>query len=191
MGMVIGATAAAAPVGGDGHRYPRPKRARGHHNTPQSEAVVHRSLETAAAFVVIACCNLRPPSETAGRCWRSSAAVSAPHQSRLVSATRKPTLGRLRDSRSRSAIGPPLPVRIRDSAPRASTFTLVLLKHSRWSSQSCHQLATPSPPGSQWFTRLAACSLSRLGSDPRVLRNLRPGAPVDDLGEAAPTVLRP
>jgi len=51
MGMVIGATAAAAPVGGDGHRYPRPKRARGHHNTPQSEAVVHRSLETAAAFV--------------------------------------------------------------------------------------------------------------------------------------------
>jgi hypothetical protein len=190
--MVIGATAAAAPVGGDGHRYPRPKRARGHHNTPQSEAVVHRSLETAAAFVVIACCNLRPPSETAGRCWRSSAAVSAPHQSRLVSATRKPTLGRLRDSRShpfghRSAVASENPRQraastyIHVGPPQ--TFTLF--------SQSCHQLATPSPPGSQWFTRLAACSLSRLGSDPRVLRNLRPGAPVDDLGEAAPTVLRP
>jgi hypothetical protein len=82
------------------HRYPRPERARGHHNTPQSEGCCIDPLKPAAAFVVIACCNLRPPSETAGRCWRSSAAVSAPHQSRLVSATRKPTLSRLRDSRS-------------------------------------------------------------------------------------------
>jgi len=33
------------------HRNPRPQRALGHHNTPQSKGVLHRSLETQATLV--------------------------------------------------------------------------------------------------------------------------------------------